>query len=507
VQTADARRATFADVFAVREFRALWTSNVLSIIGDRLALVALTILVYERTRSPLMAAVAYAAGYVPWVIGGLTFARVADHKPRRAVMVTCDVVRMFLVAGMLVPGLPVVALVGLLFATTMVAPPFEAARSAIMPDILEGERYVLGIAVIQTTFRTGIVLGAVAGGVAVAVVGPRPALGIDAITFAASALAIGLGTKRRPAAASETADAGQLEQIRGGVNLVFRDQALRTLVLFGWLVALYEIPEGIAAPYAAALHGGAVTTGLLIGSGQVGAMLLTPYFSGHVGPRRRLRWMGPMAVLTCGVLLVAVLRPGLYLSMVIFGVSGTFGIYQIAANSAFVARVPGERRSQAFGVANAGLVVGQGLLFMVAGAAAQKFPPADVVAAGGGLGTIGALLLAARWRRLSPQVGRHKAQQPRATRQSGVPRSDSQRSGLPQSGLPQSGLPQSDSRRSRARRSGGARRSGVPAPRPALTAALAAPVPTSSAPATPSPAPPLPVRRTSPVHARSRTGS
>lgn len=501
MQTANARRVTFADVFAVREFRALWISNVLSIIGDRLALVALTILVYERTHSPLMAAVAYAAGYIPWVIGGLLFARISDHRPRRAVMVTCDLIRVFLVAAMLVPGVSVAVLVGLLFATTMFAPPFEAARSAIVPDILEGERYVLGIAVIQTTFRTGIVLGAVAGGIAVAVVGPRPALALDAATFAASALAIAVGTKRRPAAARKPDDNnGPIAEIRSGFSLVFGNQALRTLVLFGWLVTLYEVPEGIAAPYAAALHGGAVMTGLLIASGQVGAMMLTPYFTGHVGPRRRLRWMGPMAVLTCAVLVVAIVRPGLYMSMAIFGVSGTFGIYQIAANTAFVARVPNERRSQAFGVANAGLIVGQGILFLLAGAAAEKFPPAEVVAVCGGLGTVAAVILALRWRGISPAIGRHKARQARS----------------------------------------GGRRSRVPAPRPALAAAaLAAPVPATNNPAahnpgTHSPAshssashspashssakarpsysppkapPPLPMRRPAPVHARSRTGS
>ena len=42
-------RATFRDVFAVREFRALWFSEILSIAGDRLALVAITLLVFDRT--------------------------------------------------------------------------------------------------------------------------------------------------------------------------------------------------------------------------------------------------------------------------------------------------------------------------------------------------------------------------------------------------------------------------------------------------------------------------
>ena len=157
-------RATFRDVFAVREFRALWFSEVLSVAGDRLALVAITLLVFYRTGSPLLTAMAYAAGYIPWVIGGLFLADLADRRRRRSVMVFCDVVRAVLVAAMVIPAVPIGILVALLFATTMFAPPFESARAAITPDILPGESYPLATAVIQTTFLAGQVLGAVGGG-------------------------------------------------------------------------------------------------------------------------------------------------------------------------------------------------------------------------------------------------------------------------------------------------------------------------------------------------------
>src|SRR6516164_3903356 len=183
-------RATFRDVFAVREFRALWFSEILSVAGDRLALVALTLLVYDRTGSPLLAAAAYAAGYVPWVIGGLFLADVADRRPRRTVMVACDAVRAVLVAAMALPGMPLLALVALLFATTMFTPPFESARAAVTPDILPGDLYVLGAAVTQTTFLAAQVAGAVGGGVAVAFIGTRPALAIDSATFVLSGLLI-----------------------------------------------------------------------------------------------------------------------------------------------------------------------------------------------------------------------------------------------------------------------------------------------------------------------------
>ena len=258
-------RATFRDVFAVREFRALWFSEILSVAGDRLALVALTLLVYDRTESPLLAALAYAAGYLPWVIGGLFLADVADRRPRRSVMVTCDVVRAVLVAAMAVPGVPFAALVALLFATTMFAPPFESARAAITPDILQGENYVLGASVFQTTFLAGQMVGAAGGGLAVAFIGVRAALVVDAATFVVSGLLIGLGTRARPAAAGRRPPLSPLARMRDGFRLVFGDQALRTLLLLGWLVVFYTVPRG-SPPRTRRLGGGPIATGVVLAS-------------------------------------------------------------------------------------------------------------------------------------------------------------------------------------------------------------------------------------------------
>ena len=413
-------RATFREVFAVREFRAVWFSQVLSVTGDRLALVALTLLVFDRTGSPLLSGLVYASGYLPWVVGGLFLSELADRYPRRTVMVVCDAVRAVLVAIMVVPHVPVWALVALLFVATMFAPPFDSARAAITADILSGERYVLGTAITQTTFLAGQAIGAVAGGVAVAFLGVRPALAIDAATFVLSALLVGLGTRARPAAArpeqaqskqaqSKLAQPSPLARMQAGLRLVFTDRALRTLLLFGWLVVFYTIPEGIAAPYAAGLGGGSIAAGLVIASTVVGTTIATPLFSRFVGPRRRIDLMGPLAVLTCATLVLTALRPGLAASLVIFSLSSVFGTYQLAANTAFVIRVPNERRAQAFGIASMGVIVGQGAAFVAAGAAAEVLTPAAVIAIGGALGTVVALVLTLRWRRVSPPGGRHAA--------------------------------------------------------------------------------------------------
>src|SRR5579862_4634689 len=402
VTAAPAPRATFRDVFRVREFRSLWLSVVLSSAGDRLALVAMAVLVYDRTRSPLLAALAYAAGYLPWVIGGLFLADLADRRPRRTVMVTCDAVRAVLVAAMTVPGMPVAALVLLLFAATMFASPFESARASITPGMLPGERYALGTAVIQTTYLTAEVAGAAAGGAAVTLLGVRPSLLIDAVTFMASGLLIGLGTRARPAAAQPGAGPGSpLARAAAGLRLVFGDRALRTLVLLGWLVVLYTIPQGIAAPYAARLGGGPIATGLVLASTAAATAIATPLFSRFVSPHRRLALMGPLAMATCATLVLTAFRPGLAVSLIIFSAAAAAGVYQLAVNTAFVVRVPDERRAQAFGIASMGVVVAQGVAFVGAGAAAEVVTPESVVAAGGGIGAVAAFALTLSWRRVT----------------------------------------------------------------------------------------------------------
>jgi MFS family permease len=396
-----ARGATFAEVFGVSEFRVFWLAQALSVAGDRLALVALTVLVFDHTHSPLLTATAYAAGFLPWVVGGVLFGSAADRWPRRRVMVGCDLARAGLVAVMVVPGIPLPALVALLAAVTSLASPFEAARSSLLPDILDGDRYPVGLAVVQTTFRTAMVLGYAAGGIAVAVIGSRSALALDAATFAASAALVRWGIRARPAAARRIAR-GLGADIAAGVRLVVTDRGLRTLMLLGWLVAFYAVPQAVAAPYATELGGGAAAIGLILAASAFGGVLAAPVFMRLVAPPQRMRVMGPLAVAACAVLTLCLARPPLPAVLAILAVSGACGVYQIAANAAFMTRVPAAQRGQAFGLAMSGIFAGQGVAFILAGAAAQVISPPIVIAIAGASGAVAAVVLTAAWHRTPP---------------------------------------------------------------------------------------------------------
>ncbi|HEY3951984.1 MAG TPA: MFS transporter [Streptosporangiaceae bacterium] len=388
-------RATYRDVFGVAEFRNLWSAQLLSVAGDQLARIALTVLVYSRTHSPLLAALTYAVTIVPIFAGGVLLSGVADRFPRRAVMIICDVVRCLLVLVMAIPGMPLAVLLVLLFVVTTFTAPFTAARSAIYPDVLEGDRYVLGTAVTMTTYQFAQVTGFAVGGAVVAFFGARTCLLADAVTFAASALLVRYGVRRRPAARVST---GQLfapmADAAAGIRLVFGNPALRGPMLFGWLAAFVVVPEGLAVPLANWLHGGDILVGLLLAAMALGIAAGSVTFSRLVSPARRGAWMGPLAVASCLVLVLFALSPSAPPALLILFLSGACSCYQMAANAAFVSAAPAEQRSQAFGLAQAGMYLGQGGAIIVAGAAAAHYPPVDVIAVSGGLGVVAALALA-----------------------------------------------------------------------------------------------------------------
>jgi hypothetical protein len=65
-------------------------------------------------------------------------------------------------------------------------------------------------------------------------------------------------------------------------------------------------------------------------------------------------------------------------------------------------------RSQAFGLAQGGMSLGQGLVMLLAGAAAGRYVPAWVIAACGSMGAILAILIAIGWIRTRRPGARHR---------------------------------------------------------------------------------------------------
>ena len=389
-------RATFGSLFALAEFRALWLGQVLSVVGDQLARVALTLLVYDRTRSALLAALTFAASVVPTFLGGVFLSGLADRLPRRLVMITCDLARMALVAAMILPRLPLAVLVILLFMVTMLGTPFTSARAATYSDILPGDRLMLGTAVILTTYQVAQVAGFAAGGAIVGFFGVRTSLIADASTFAASAVITRIWVRSRRAARPPRGSRSvPVKGILAGIRLVFARPALRTPMLLGWTAAFYNAPEGVAVPLARELGAGTAAVGVILATGAIGASLGAVAFSRLFSPSTRLRSMSTLAFACCAVLVLFAFGPGLPLALLILFASGVFDCFQVAASAAFLTAAPEAQRSQVFGLAQAGMSLGQGTAMILAGAIAQHHSPSTAIAVIGASGAVAVAAIAA----------------------------------------------------------------------------------------------------------------
>lgn len=408
----DERPASFRDALAVAPFRRLWTGQLLSVLGDQVARVALTVLVFDRTASAALTALTYALTFLPDLVAGPLLSGLADRFPRRATMVVTDVARAVLVAVMAVPGMPLGALAGLLVVVQMLAPPFLAARSAILPHLLDGDRYVAGAALVTTTYQSAQVLGFALGGPLVAAVGVSPALGLNAASFLVSALVLRLGVPEQRAevstAGAVTAGVGRgawagareaLARVGQGARIVGHDPRLRSLVALACVSAFVVTVEGLAAPYAAELGAGTVAVGVLLAANPLGAAAGIVALTRLVAPRTRVRLLGALAVGSCVPLVGSALGPPLGVVVALWVISGLCCAYQVPANAAFVAAVPDAHRGQAFGLAVTALRATQGLGVLVSGLIAQQSSPSTAVALSGALGIVAALAAAIAWRR------------------------------------------------------------------------------------------------------------
>ena len=387
------------------EFRALWSAYALSVVGDQLARVALTVLVFDRTNSAALAALTYALTMLPNLVSGVALGWLADRFPRRTIMVCCDVARAVLVGVMAIPGQPYLALAVLLVVVTMLDGPFGAAQGALLPSVL-GEDYEAGQSIQQMTQQTAMLLGVAGAGLIVVAVGTNVALAIDAGTFLASASLVWFGVRHRDAV-----DGGESSQwstwwqrITRGAVLVSRDARLRTLLSLALLALFTVVPEGLAVPFAHRIGAGAAGAGFLLAADPAGFVVGSIALR-YLAQRTRLRWLGVLAVGTSAALLGYLAHPNLAVALGLLGASGICSAYQTVASTSFVRLVPDDRRGQALGFARGSLIAGQGLGVALGGVLAQGVgSPGAAIAIAGAAGTVLALGLALAWTRLSATV-------------------------------------------------------------------------------------------------------
>ncbi len=402
-------RARYADVFRVREFRFVFAAHVMSITGEVVAAIALTVLVYDRTGSPLLSALTLGVGLLPYLVGGTLLSSIADRLPARRVLVTCDLLAAVCFALMVLPGMPVAALLALRCVAGVISPVFTGTRIATLADILgTGDRFVLGRSVIRLTAQAAQLVGFALGGL-LAAFSPRATLTMTAVGMLGSALVLRFGTRARPArTAVESAGApGRTSTVGASLaaaGTFLRDRRIRALLLLTWIPPTFVVaPEALAAAYADDLGIGAVGLGLLMTGMPIGAVTSEILAGSLLGPRGRERIVFPVAVLCTVPAIGFVTHPSFGWALPLLVLTG-FGIsYSLGLDQWFVAAVPEEMRGRAMTLQTAGLMTLQGVGMAGAGAVAEFVPVHLAVASVGVTGSVCSLLVCLEVRRTRPK--------------------------------------------------------------------------------------------------------
>lgn len=390
----------FGAALRIREFRALWAVDAVSMAGDQFARVALSVLVYRQTQSAFATGGVYALTFVPTFVGGVLLSGSADRRSRKQVMVVTDLVRAGLLATMAVPGVPLWGLCALLVVAVLLGAPFRAAQGALVADVLTSEPlYAAGAALRSATLQVGQLVGYGVGGLTVALVDPHVGLLIDAATFALSAAVVALEVRPRPAAAPIAPGTRWWGDLRAGLEVLTGHPQLRLAVGMVLLAGFYIAAEGLAAPYAAALGGGATATGLLLAAEPAGSALGAWLFVRLVPEVHRDRLVGVLAVVSGLAFAACALRPGLVGSWLLWALAGVFTAYQVQAAVVLVRHIPAGRRGQVMGLLAAALLTCQGLGVLAFGAVAELTGVVDAVALAGAAGAVVGALLSWRWAR------------------------------------------------------------------------------------------------------------
>ncbi|SMD22785.1 MFS transporter [Lentzea albidocapillata] len=394
-------RGTLRELVGLREFRAMWIGSTVSTAGDQLAAVALSLLVFERTRSVAATALTWSLTLFPPLISGPLLGWVADRFPRRTVMVTTAWLQAAFMAAMAIPGMPLWAMIVLLVVVLAISSPYLAAQEASLPHVLPPKRYDDGVALFGTSVDIAQMAGLAAAGFLVAHTSPGLALAVNAVTFAALAILVQTSVKHRPAAdplgRKKKKDD---DEPRGVLTLMVSEPRLRTLLGVRMLAGLAMVPEGLAIPLAASLNA-VWAVGLILAiepaANVLGVALL---FRLVRDPAKRERLIGPLAILSLAPLILFALNPNLTWTIVLLVFAGIGGAYHTPARSAWMRLLPDQYRGRAYGIGRAALRSSQGGGMALAGVVATSIGSVTATIAGaGGIGLLLATQATFAWRR------------------------------------------------------------------------------------------------------------
>lgn len=224
----------------IRGFRFFWLSRAISGLGSAITMVALPVLTYQHTGSPVLVSLVAAAETIPYMALGLLAGALADRVDRRRLMIFVDLLNAFCLGS-----IPAASALGVLTSPQIIAIAlvsstlsmlFDSGVYGLLPEVVGRDNIAKANSAVYGTEATVRIVGtAVAGGL-IAALRPAGALTADALSFAFSALFIAAVSYRPPVRRGTGGAYPPLRKaVAEGLRFIFSHPMLRLMTVAGTL--------------------------------------------------------------------------------------------------------------------------------------------------------------------------------------------------------------------------------------------------------------------------------
>ncbi|MHB8296474.1 MAG: MFS transporter [Acidimicrobiales bacterium] len=337
-------------VLRERNFRLLWAGQTASLLGDQMTPVALAFAILGHGGNAAQLGVVLGTASALLVAFLLFGGVLADHFPRRRVMLGADIARFLgqgTVAALLISGhwhIWELLVTQAIWGTA--AGLFNPAKIGLLPQTVSAEHLQEANAFQGLSWSIADIAGPVLSAVLVATVGAGMAMGVDSATFLVSALT--LYRLRAPAMSERPPRTAVVSQLRAGWRAFSSRTWLWVVVIdaAAWHLVVYGPVVVLAAVVAKAHLGGAPAYGAIFaafGFGSLTGGILTL----HIRPRRPLFLATALLLPYAGVpALLAVAAPVPLIAIAAYGGGIGFSVFGILWDTTMQQKVPPELLSR-----------------------------------------------------------------------------------------------------------------------------------------------------------------
>ncbi|MFF9117034.1 MFS transporter [Streptomyces massasporeus] len=362
---------SYRQLFHTPEFTPLFLASSATGVAQTISGLALGVLVFRATGSPLLSALSMFGPSLTQVLGATFLLSGADRLPPRSTLTGISLAFAAGTAALALPALPLWGVFAVLVGQGLVASLGGGVRWGLVNEILSKDGYLLGRSVFNMMSGVTQIIGFATGGVLVAVLSPRTGLLLAAALYVVAALVIRLCLSPRPPRATGRPSASATWRANA---LLWSSPPRRQVYLALW------IPNGLIvgceslyvsyAPDAAGTLFACAALGMLAGDVLVGRML---------PPRLRPRLGFPLLLLLAVPYVPFLLHPALPLAAAAVTVASVGFGASLVQQERLVALTPDELSGHALGLHSAGMLTMQGVAAALAGSLAQLTSPAQAM--------------------------------------------------------------------------------------------------------------------------------